>query len=93
MFIQLGQRPEELFAFQRTDVVDDSIRIDEALTKGQIKETKTVESAGNIYVPQIWCWNSGRGWKRQAAMLTTGCFWPRAAEAQLSSPQSIRIKE
>jgi integrase len=51
MFIQLGPRPEELFAFRRNDVVDDYIRIDEAFTKGQIKETKTVESAGNVYVP------------------------------------------
>jgi Phage integrase, N-terminal SAM-like domain len=51
MFIQLGLRPEELFALRRNDVGDEFIRIDEAFTKGQIKETKTEESAANVYVP------------------------------------------
>ena len=51
MFIQLGLRPEELFALRRNDVGKDFIRIDEAFTKGQIKETKTKESAANVYVP------------------------------------------
>jgi integrase len=51
MFIQLGLRPEELFALRRNDVGEDCIQIDEAFTKGQIKETKTEESAGKVYVP------------------------------------------
>lgn len=51
MFIQLGLRPEELFALRRNDVGKEFIRIDEAFTKGQIKETKTEESAVNVYVP------------------------------------------
>ena len=51
MFIQLGLRPEELFALRRNDVGKEFIRIDEASTKGQIKETKTEESAVNVYVP------------------------------------------
>jgi integrase len=51
MFIQLGLRPEELFALRRNDVGNEFIRIDEAFTKGQIKETKTEESAANVYVP------------------------------------------
>ena len=51
MFIQLGLRPEELFALRRNDVQKEFIRIDEASTKGQIKETKTEESAVNVYVP------------------------------------------
>ena len=51
MFIQLGLRPEELFALRRNDVGKDFIRVDEAFTKGQIKETKTEESAVNVYVP------------------------------------------
>jgi integrase len=51
MFIQLGLRPEELFALRRDDVGTEFIRIDEAFTKGQIKETKTEESAVNVYVP------------------------------------------
>lgn len=51
MFIQLGLRPEELFALRRNDVGEDFVEIDEAFTKGQIKETKTEESAGRVYVP------------------------------------------
>jgi len=51
MFIQLGLRPEELFALRRNDVGKGFVRIDEAFTKGQIKETKTEESAVNVYVP------------------------------------------
>ena len=51
MFIQLGLRPEELFALRRNDVGNELIRIDEAFTKGQIKEPKTEESAVNVYVP------------------------------------------
>src|ERR1035441_7231791 len=51
MFIQLGLRPEELFALRRNDVGKEFIWIDEAFTKGQIKETKTEESAVNVYVP------------------------------------------
>ena len=51
MFIQLGLRPEELFALRRNDVGKDFVRVDEAFTKGQIKETKTKESAVNVYVP------------------------------------------
>jgi len=51
MFIQLGLRPEELFALRRNDVGKEFVRIDEPFTKGQIKETKTAESAVNVYVP------------------------------------------
>jgi integrase len=51
MFIQLGLRPEELFALRRNDAGEEFIRIDEAFTKGQIKGTKTEESAVNVYVP------------------------------------------
>jgi integrase len=51
MFIQLGLRPEELFALRRNDVGEDFIEIDEAFTKGQLKETKTEESAARVYVP------------------------------------------
>lgn len=51
MFIQLGLRPEELFALRGNDVGEDFIEIDEAFTKGQVKETKTEESAGRVYVP------------------------------------------
>jgi integrase len=51
MFIQLGLRPGELFALRRNDVDSEFIRIDEVFTKGQMRETKPGESAGNVYVP------------------------------------------
>ncbi len=51
MFIQLGLRPEELFALRRNDVDREYIRIDEVFTKGQIRETEPEESAVNLYVP------------------------------------------
>jgi site-specific recombinase XerC len=35
MFIQLGLRPEEMFALRRDDVQGDQLRIDEALVEGQ----------------------------------------------------------
>jgi len=35
MFIQLGLRPEEMFALRRDDVKEDRLRIDEALVEGQ----------------------------------------------------------
>jgi integrase len=50
MFIQLGLRPEELFALRRNDVDREFIRIDEVFTKGQIKETTPEESAAYVYV-------------------------------------------
>ncbi len=51
MFIQLGLRPEELFALRRSDVVREFIRIDEVFTKGQVREIPPDQSAVNLYVP------------------------------------------
>jgi len=51
MFIQLGLRPEELFALRRDDLDREFIRIDEVFTRGQIRETNPEESAVNVYVP------------------------------------------
>jgi integrase len=51
LFIQLGVRPEELFALRRNDVHDEFIRIDEVFTMGQIREAHLEEHAVNVYVP------------------------------------------
>ena len=51
LFIQLGVRPEELFALRRNDVHDEFIRIDEVFTMGQIREAHLEEHGINVYVP------------------------------------------
>lgn len=40
MFIQLGLRPEEMFALRRDDVQGDRLRIDEALVEGQSRRPR-----------------------------------------------------
>lgn len=52
MFIQLGLRPEELFALRRNDVQGDQLQIDEALVNGKISAVKTEASAGFVYIPR-----------------------------------------
>jgi integrase len=51
MFIQLGLRPEEMFALRRDDVQGDQLRIDEALVEGQSAPTKSEASDDYIYIP------------------------------------------
>jgi integrase len=51
MFIQLGLRPEEMFALRRDDVQGDQLRIDEALVEGQSAPTKTQASDDFVYIP------------------------------------------
>ena len=51
MFIQLGLRPQELFALRRNDVRGEFIRIDEVLIKGRVKKVGSEEAAVGVYVP------------------------------------------
>jgi integrase len=51
LFIQLGVRPEELFALRRNDVHNEFIRIDEVFSRGQIREVHPGEHRVNVYVP------------------------------------------
>lgn len=51
MFIQLGLRPEEMFALRRNDIDGDRLRIDEALVEGQSAPTKTEASDDYVYIP------------------------------------------
>jgi integrase len=51
IFVQLGLRPEELFALRRNDVRENELVIDEALVNGHTKEPKTLASASTVYIP------------------------------------------
>jgi len=50
LLIQLGLRSEELFALRRNDVQGSGLVIDEAIVDGETKDTKTIESAGMMYL-------------------------------------------
>jgi integrase len=50
LLIQLGLRSEELFALRRNDVQGSGLAIDEAIVDGETKDTKTIESAGMMYL-------------------------------------------
>jgi integrase len=51
IFIQLGLRPEEVFALRRNDVIGDQLRVDEALVEGKSAPVKTQASGAFVYVP------------------------------------------
>jgi integrase len=51
MAIQLGLRPEELFALRQNDVIGDQLRIDEALVAGETAPVKTTASGAFVYIP------------------------------------------
>ena len=52
MFIQLGLRPEELFALRRNDVVGEFLRIDEVLSRGALRARKRARLTDTVFVPQ-----------------------------------------
>ena len=61
IFIQLGLRSEELFALRRNDVVEDTLRIDEAIVEGASATVKTEASEATVYIPpdlkiEFRCW-------------------------------------
>src|SRR5260370_4821594 len=49
--IQLGLRSEELFALRRNDVIEDMLRIDEAIVEGASATVKTEASEASVYIP------------------------------------------
>ena len=51
MFIQLGPRPEEMFAVRRDDHQANVLRIDEAIVDGLVAPVKTEASDAGVYVP------------------------------------------
>ncbi len=91
MFIQLGLRPEELFALRRNDVDREFIRIDEVFTKGQIRETTPEESAVNVYVPpglllELRAWMASMGGNDKDWLFPTSC--PRGSTGLLPIGQN-----
>jgi integrase len=50
LFIQLGLRPEELFALRRDDPMGELLRVDEAIVEGQPAPTKSQPSDGFVYL-------------------------------------------
>ena len=50
-FVQLGLRPEELFALRHDDIQGDQLRVDEALVEGKISAVKTEASEAYEYMP------------------------------------------
>jgi len=51
ILVQLGLRPEELFALRRNDVRADQLMIDEAIPSGRVKAPKTEASRALVFVP------------------------------------------
>ena len=51
ILIQLGLRSEELFALRRNDVIEDMLRIDEAIVEGASAAVKTEASEASVYIP------------------------------------------
>ena len=51
MFIQLGLRPQELFALRRNDVRGEFIQIDEVLIKGRVQKIDSEQTVLGVYVP------------------------------------------
>src|SRR5207245_11038561 len=51
MLVQLGLRPEELFALRRDDAQGDQLRVDEALVAGRSAAVKTEASEAYVYIP------------------------------------------
>jgi integrase len=50
LLIQLGLRPEELFALRRDDLIGELLRIDEAIVLGEPAPTKSQASDGFVYL-------------------------------------------
>jgi integrase len=83
MFIQLGLRPQELFALRRNDVQGELIRIDEVLIKGRIKELGSEEAAIGVYVPPDLLLQLAN-WMKSTGVQDTGWLFP-ASRSRVSS--------
>jgi integrase len=75
MFIQLGLRPQELFALRRNDVRGELIRIDEVLIKGRIKKVGSEEAAPGVYVPPDLL-SQLENWMKSTGAQDTGWLFP-----------------
>jgi integrase len=102
MFIQLGLRPEELFALRRDDVQGDQLRIDEALVVGRSSSVKTPASNGFVYIPpevniELTSWmqnhpGQSRDWLFQTFHGRPGCLNLNNYRNRILQPAAIRAK-
>jgi integrase len=75
MFIQLGLRPQELFALRQNDLRGEFIRIDEVLIKGRIKKIGSEEAALGVYVPPDLL-SQLANWMKSTGAQDTGWLFP-----------------
>jgi integrase len=75
MFIQLGLRPQELFALRRNDVRGEFIRIEEVLIKGRIKKVGNDEAGPGVYVPPDLL-SQLENWMKSTGAEDTGWLFP-----------------
>ena len=89
MFIQLGLRPQELFALRRDDVKGEFIRIDEVLIKGRIKKIGSEETAFGVYVPPDLL-SQLQNWMNSTAGQDTGWLFPASRSRGSSDLPPVR---
>jgi len=100
LFIQMGLRPEELFALRRDDVQRDQLRVDEALVNGESAEVKTAASAAFVYLPaevqvELRSWleshpGEPRDWLFQTAHGRPGCMNANNYRRRILQPAAVR---
>jgi integrase len=98
IFIQLGLRSEELFARRRNDVVEDTLRIDEAIVEGASATVKTETSEATVYSPpdlqtEFRCWLEGLSADPRAWLFPSPKELPWGAQNYLNpilKPAAIR---
>jgi integrase len=100
IFIQLGLRSEELFALRRNDVVEDTLRIDEAIVEGASATVKTEASEATVYIPpdlqmEFRCWLEGLSKDPRAWLFPSPKGLPWGAQNYLNrvlKPAAIRAR-
>ena len=82
IFVQLGLRPEELFALRCDDVIEHTLRVDEAIVEGTSSTVKTEASEASVYLPtdlraEIKCWLGQHTWDPREWLFPSpkGCPW------------------
>jgi len=51
LLLQLGLRPQEVFALRREDIGDESLRVDEVVGRSRVLEIRSGQALRNAYVP------------------------------------------
>jgi len=88
MFIQLGLRPQELFALRWNDVRGQFIRIDEVLIKRRIKKVDCEDAALGVYVPPDLL-SQLANWMKSTGEQDTGWLFPASRSRGSSDLHSV----